>query len=285
VVTGPTRSLIDLDAAAARVRERIPSVPRTMVVLGSGAGHLVDALQGPVEVPFTDIPGFPAAGAPGHAGRFVVGSWGDAPVLVQAGRYHVYEGHDEDVVAAPVRTAARLGVETLVLTNAAGGLDPSLEPGDLVLLEDHLNFMFRGPLRGPVRRDEARFPDMSHPWDPELRTRALEVGWRRGIALRQGVYAGVTGPSYETAAEVRMLRRLGGDVVAMSVIPEILAARPLGLRCLGLSLVTNKGTGYGREPLSHDDVVAAGREAESRLGSFLQALVAELASASSTGAK
>lgn len=285
-MSGPDgKTGLDVTAAAEALRARLPDVPRIATVLGSGLGHIADALADPVAVPFDELPGFPASGVAGHAGRWIHGRLGGTPLLVQSGRYHMYEGHPEEVVVAPVRVAAALGVEILVLTNAAGGADPAREPGDLVVLDDHINLLFRSPLAGPVRDGEARFPDMSAPWDPELREAALEVAAEMGIALYRGVYAAVTGPSYETPAEVRMIRRLGADVVGMSTVPEVLTARASGLRCLGFSMVTNKGTGYGVEPLSHVEVVEVGREAGRTLGRLLTRLVGRLGAGYGTGAK
>ena len=212
----------------------------------------------------------------GHAGRFVAGRLGKRYVLVQAGRYHVYEGHPDSVVVAPVRTVAALGVTTLILTNAAGGIDTTLEPGDLVLLDDHINFMFRHPLMGPVQPREERFPDMSGPYDPELRAVARAAALDLGVALTEGVYAAVTGPSYETPAEVRMLGRLGAHVVGMSTVPEATVAAALGLRCLAFSMVTNKAAGLSTEPLSHAEVMEVGAQAGARLGRLLEAVVARL---------
>lgn len=275
----------DIAAAAELLRRRLPGVPRVAAVLGSGLGHLADSLEDPVTVPFQDLPGFPASGVAGHAGRWIHGRLGGVPLLVQAGRYHLYEGLPEEVVVAPTRLLAALGVEILVLTNAAGGADPAREPGDLVLLDDHLNLLFRNPLAGAVRGGEARFPDMSAPWDPALQETALEVAARVGTPLVRGVYAAVTGPSYETPAEVRMLRLLGADVVGMSTVPEVLVARASGIRCLGFSMVTNKGTGYTDEPLSHQEVVEVGRKAGRELGYLLSELLVELDPGSSTGAK
>jgi purine-nucleoside phosphorylase len=255
---------------------RFPWTPEVALVLGSGLGHMVEALLEPVSVSFHELPGFPPASVQGHAGRFVAGVLGGRRVLVQAGRYHVYEGHGNEVVAAPVRVAAALGAGTLLLTNAAGGVDPALEPGDLVLLEDHLNLMGRSPLMGPVAPGEVRFPDMSHPYDPDLMRLAKSVAEARSIPLRTGVYAGMTGPAYETAAEVRMLRILGADVVGMSTVPEVLVARALGLRCLALSMVTNKGTGLAGSPLSHAEVVEVGRNAGGRVASLFEGILSAL---------
>jgi purine-nucleoside phosphorylase len=262
--------------AAARLRARIALRPRIAVVLGSGLGHIVEELTDAESVAFESLPGFPPTGVPGHAGRFVFGRVDGVEVLVLAGRYHLYEGHSPDVVVAPVRVAAELGVRTLVLTNAAGGIRQTLQPGDIVLLEDHINLMFRSPLVGRVREDERRFPDMSAPYDAELRLLAIEAATDVGVALKRGVYAGVLGPSFETAAEVRMLAKLGADVVGMSTVPEVIVARARGLRCLAFTVVTNKATGLGGGELSHEEVVAVGRTAGERLGRLLRALVPRL---------
>lgn len=246
------------------------------MVLGSGLGRLVDVVQDPVTIAFEDLPGFPGAGVAGHEGRYVAGLLGGRRVLLQAGRYHVYEGHPRDVVAAPVRLARALGAEILILTNAAGGVDPALEPGDLVLLRDHLNLMFSNPLIGSVADGEVRFPDMTDPYDPALRALALETAAALGISLGEGVYAALTGPTYETAAEVRMLRTLGADVVGMSTVPEVLVARALGLRCLAVSMVTNKGTGLAPHPLGHHEVMEVGARAGARVAALVEGVLRAL---------
>lgn len=263
-------------AAAAYLRSTLPFQPRVAVVLGSGLGAMVEELSDTTSVAFKQVPGFPSAGVAGHAGKFVAGRLAGTEVLFQCGRYHLYEGHSPDVVAGPVRAMAALGVHTIVFTNAAGGVRPTLEPGDIVMLEDHINLQAQSPLMGPVRTGEERFPDMSAPYDPELRLLAVEAAAQLSIALLSGVYAGVLGPSYETAAEVRMLGKLGADLVGMSTVPEVVAARARGVRCLAFSVVTNKATGLGGGALSHAEVVAVGREAGVRLGRLLKALVPRL---------
>jgi len=279
--------MIEISAAAESLRARLPSVPRVAVVLGSGLGHIADQVEDATVVPFKEVAGFVPSGVQGHSGRFVAGRLpGGGDVLLQAGRYHVYEGHHPDVVVAPVRVIAALGVEVLILTNAAGGIDGVLGPGDLVLLDDHINMMFRSPLIGPVRPGEVRFPDMSSPYDPELQAIAVEVAESLGIPLSRGIYAAVTGPSYETAAEVRMLAKMGANVVGMSTVPEVLAARAIGLRCMGFSMVTNKGTGLSGEPIGHDEVMEVGRVAGARLGRVIAGLIGALGGATqSVGTK
>ena len=255
---------------------RIDSLPDVFIVLGSGLGAVEQRVEDPVTVPFGDLAGMPVSAIEGHAGRFVAGRMGGVAVLVASGRFHAYEGHGMDVVALPVRVAALLGATTLVVTNAAGGIREDLRPGDLVLIQDHLNLMFRNPLVGDVRDGEVRFPDMSAPYDPELAALAHTAAGHLGIPLAGGVYAAVLGPSYETAAEVRMLSRMGADVVGMSTVPEVVVARARGMRCLAFSMVTNRATGLSAEPLGHDEVLSVGRKAGGRLADLITEVVGSL---------
>jgi purine-nucleoside phosphorylase len=268
---------LDPTAAAEYVRGRIESVPEILIVLGSGLGVLEEELERPLTVPFADVPGFPVAGVAGHAGRYAAGRLAGVEVLLQSGRFHMYEGGGAQIVGAPMRVAASLGIRVVVLTNAAGGVRRTLGAGDLVLIEDHINWMFTNPLIGPVQPGETRFPDMSEPYDPELRRLAREVALAAGERLEEGTYAALLGPQYETAAEVRMLDRLGADVVGMSTVPEVLVARALGLRCLAFSVVANKAVGLGEGPLSHDDVLEQGRIGGARLARLLTRLVPRIA--------
>lgn len=277
-MTGPEGMPI---AQAARVLgERIGTRPRALVVLGSGLGPLADAVENPVAVPFTDAPGFPPPSVEGHAGRWVGGTIEGCPVLVQQGRFHVYEGHPLDVVAAPVRVAAALGVEVMIVTNAAGGIHESLSPGTLMLIDDHLNLQARSPLIGPVVGDETRFTDMTEAYDATLRRSALDAARRLGLPLHRGVYAAVTGPSFETPAEIRMLASLGAHVVGMSTVPEVLVARAVGLRCLGFSLVTNFAAGRTGDPLNHEEVMEVAAEAGGRLEALVREVLRSLDAAS-----
>jgi len=277
---------LNLQPAIDLLRRRMPERPEVALVLGSGLSHLAEMVEDAGEVSFGEVPGFPETGVAGHAGRYVFGRLGGRRVLIQAGRFHVYEGHGDEVVGAPVRLAAALGVGLLVLTNAAGGVDPELDPGDLMLIDDHLNLMFRSPLVGETRKGEERFPDMSAPYDRELRALASAVAVELGITLRKGVYAALTGPSYETAAEVRMLGVLGADAVGMSTVPEVLVARAIGLRCLAFSMITNKGTGLSPTTLSHAEVVEVGARAGQTLGRLVAGVLGGLPSLpQSTGAK
>ncbi len=248
-------------AAAAALGRHLPEIPRVLLVLGSGLGGLADVVESPVEVPFAELPGFPPPGVAGHAGRFIGGRIEGLPVLLQAGRYHLYEGHTPATVVRPVRVAATLGADTLLVTNAAGGLDVKLAPGSLLLLDDLVNLQFRSALLGPALPGEERFPDMSAPFHHTLSTWAMEAAAEGGISLSRGVYAAVLGPSYETPAEVRMLARMGAHAVGMSTVLEVTVARARGMRVMGVSLITNPGAGLSLATLDHDEVLEEGRRA------------------------
>jgi len=262
-----------LQDALGFLRDNLPERPEVFLVLGSGLGALADGVRNGVSFPFHAIPGFPDSGVSGHAGRMVAGRLGGRPVLVQSGRFHLYEGYDPEVVVAPVRLAAHLGAGTVLLTNAAGGISRDLGPGSILLLKDHINFMGRSPLAGPVHNGEERFPDLGEPYDEDLRDLARDVAAELGIPLREGVYAAVLGPSYETPAEIGFLARAGADAVGMSTVPEAIAARALGLRVLAFSLVTNRAAGLSSKPLRHDEVLAVGRKAGQRLASLITSLL------------
>jgi purine-nucleoside phosphorylase len=247
------------------------------VVLGSGLGGLTKGISDAVSVPFQEIPGFPNPGVTGHSGRLIFGELEGCRVLLQAGRFHYYEGHSGDLVAAPIRLAARLGARFLILTNAAGGIAPHLVPGSIMLISDHLNLMGRSPLAGEVYLEEVRTRDLAAPYDSTLQTRALELAGELGIPLSRGVYAGVLGPSYETPAEIRFLARAGAHAVGMSTVPEAVAAAALGLSVLGFSLITNRAAGLGGKVLSHSEVLETGRTSGGALGRLLRALIRDLA--------
>lgn len=267
--------LATVTAAADAVRTRLGGrEPRIALVLGSGLGHLAERVRDAVRVPYAEIPGFHVPTVAGHQGELVAGTLAGRPVLVQSGRFHMYEGHAADVAALPVRVFAALGVEVLFLTNAAGGIRRTFRPGTLMLVADHVNLQFRNPLAGPVLPGEGRFPDMSDPWDPALRALARDAARRVGVALEEGVYAGLLGPTYETPAEIRMLERLGADAVGMSTVPEVTVARALGLRCLGISTVTNPAAGISATPLSHAEVMEVAAAAGEGLGRLVEAVVA-----------
>jgi purine-nucleoside phosphorylase len=266
-----------LDAAVSLIRERTQLTPVVGVVLGSGLGGFAEAVEDAVEISYTEIPGWPASTAIGHAGTLVVGTAAGVPVAVMRGRAHLYEGHLPEKVVFGVRVLGRLGIHTLVLTNACGAVDTCLQPGQLVLVSDHLNLQGASPLVGP--NDEQlgpRFPDMSDAYDPELRAAAHAAAARVDVELSEGVYAAWLGPAFETPAEIRMLRTLGADLVGMSTVPEVLAARHMGIRCLALSCVTNMAAGVVDQPIDHEHVLAVGARAQSTLTALLRELIPAL---------
>lgn len=264
--------------AANVVRARLAGIePRAAVILGSGLGGLAQAVEAPRRIAYRDIPGFPNAAVTGHAGELVAGLLDDVPVLLENGRFHLYEGHDPATVALPVRVFAALGIRTLIVTNAAGGLRLTFQPPTLMLIADHLNLMWRNPLIGPVVGDEPRFPDMSDPYDRQLRELARRHARELGVRLEEGVYAGLLGPSYETPAEIRMLQRLGADAVGMSTVPEVIAAVAAGMRVLGISSITNFGAGLTNARLSHDEVLQAGQQTARDLERLVRSILPEVA--------
>jgi purine-nucleoside phosphorylase len=265
------------EAAAAAIRAVVGAVPQTAVVLGSGLGPLVERLTDRVTVAYSNIPYFPTPSVPGHAGNLVVGRVGAARVVYLQGRFHYYEGHDLATTTFPIRVLARLGVETVVLTAATGGINPEFNPGDIVCLADHLNLIGFNPLRGPNdERFGPRFCDMTEVYARRLREVALEAASLQGLRLQSGVYACLPGPSYETPAEIRMLRTLGADVVGMSTVPEAIVASHSGMNVLAFALVTNAAAGVTGEPIRHEEVLEAGRAAVPRLGALIEAVVGRL---------
>lgn len=267
-----------LDALEAAVRARSTLVPEIGIVLGSGLGGLADDLEEAVAIPFSELPGWPAATAPGHVGRLLLGRLAGRAVAMLQGRFHLYEGNDPGLVVQPVLLFARLGARTVFLTNAAGGLDPSYGPGTLMVIADHINLTGRNALVGPNADGIGeRFTDLTEAWSPRLRARLRAAAAAEGVELAEGVYVGLVGPNYETPAEVRMLAALGGHAVGMSTVLEVVAARWAGLDVVGVSLVTNAGAGYSGEPLSHEEVLAAGAAAGPRLARVIRRFVAELA--------
>jgi purine-nucleoside phosphorylase len=266
-----------LDAAAALVRGRTPLRPAIGVVLGSGLGAFADALEDAVAVPFAEIPHFPASTVVGHSGALVVGRSRGVPVAVMKGRVHFYEGYGLDQVVFPVRVLGRLGVKTLVLTNAAGAINAAFAPGDLMVIEDHLNLL-GNPLLGP--NEEAlgpRFPDMSEVYDRGLRDVAEAACRAVSAPCHRGVYVSLTGPSYETPAEIRMFRTMGADAVGMSTVPEAIAARHMGMRVVGLSCITNMAAGVTDRKLDHREVLETGERVKSSLLEVLARIVSEAA--------
>jgi purine-nucleoside phosphorylase len=273
----PSEQPARLAALEAAVRARTDLVPRVGIVLGSGLGGLAGELGEAVAIPFGDLPGWPAATAPGHAGRLLLGRLAGVPVAMLQGRFHLYEGNDPGLVIQPGLLMGRLGARTVILTNAAGGLNPGYGAGTLMVISDHLNLTGRTPLLGP-NADEVgpRFPDLTEVYAPAHRERLHAAARAEGVRLEEGIYVGLLGPTYETPAEVRMFRGLGGDAVGMSTVLEAIACRWAGIEVAGISLVTNPGAGYSGQPLSHEEVLAAGAAAGPALARVIRRFVREL---------
>ena len=270
--------------ATAAIRDRLagqPALvePRVAAVLGSGLGGVAELLdpEPRLRIRYADIPHVPGASVEGHAGELVAGTVQGIPVLILSGRAHPYEGYSHREATLLLRAVLALGVDTLILTNAAGGLDPAFEPGDVMLITDQINLSGDNPLLGPnLDRFGARFPALTDAYDPALRTAALEAGERSGIALREGVYVMLSGPAYETRAEMRMLRSLGADAVGMSTAHETIVARHAGVRVLGFSLITNKATDDVEAGATHEEVIEMGRVGAARLVTLLADLLPRL---------
>ncbi|MGQ9561341.1 MAG: purine-nucleoside phosphorylase [Candidatus Oleimicrobiaceae bacterium] len=252
--------------------------PEVAVILGSGLGSFADTLADATALATSSLPHYPRSTVPGHAGRWVYGRLGDVRVLAVQGRVHYYEGYAIQQVGYPVHLLAHLGTKALVVTTASGGVNPTLSPGDLMLIVDHINLGFANPLIGPPEEQMGpRFPDMSEPYDRRFLEIARQVGMDLGIPLRQGVFCWLPGPTYETAAEVNMLRRIGVDAASMSTVPEVIVARQRGMRVLGISCITNLATGLSDQPLSHAEVTAVADRMRGRLNEFLRGVILAIA--------
>lgn len=263
------------EKAATAIRARAGALAPSMgLVLGSGLGGLAKTIQKSTRIPFGEIPGFPAATVAGHDGALIVGELGGRRVAALSGRFHMYEGHSAALAGFPVRVLHALGARQLFVSNAAGGISPKLAVGDLMMICDHLNLMGANPLIGAADAGEVRFPDMTDAYDPALRRSLRTTAEKLGIGLREGVYAGLLGPSYETPAEVKMLRGLGADAVGMSTVPEVIVARALGMRVAGVSCITNAAAGVTGAALSHAEVL----ETTARVSAAFEGLVTEFLS-------
>jgi len=268
---------VSLEAAVARIREASAVDPRVGVILGSGLGDLADELEDRVEIAYSEIPGWPVSTAVGHAGVLVLGSLDGVPVAVMRGRAHLYEGIGAERVVFGVRVLGALGIRSLVVTNAAGGINTDFRPGQIVLISDHVNLQGTSALVGP--NDESlgpRFPDMSDAYDPEFRARAREAAMHLGLEVGEGVYTAWLGPQFETPAEIRFMRAVGSDLVGMSTVQEVIAARHLGIRVLGLSVVTNMAAGVLPEKIDHEAVLEIGGRAAGSVTALLRELVPTL---------
>ena len=262
-------------ARVARKGLRLPDGESAVsIILGSGLGGFADSLEDRRALPFTDLPGFPRPTVPGHRGQLVYGRIAHVPVLVLQGRIHGYEGHDPATVAFPARVLGVLGARALVVTNAAGGCNPSFAPGDLMRITDQINFTARNPLTGPNEdRLGPRFPDLTHAYDARLATALEEAARSAGQSLRAGVYLQMIGPSYETPAEIRMARTLGADAVGMSTVPEVIAAAHMNLPVAGISCITNLAAGLAQHPLTHQEVVEVARAVEGKFSDLLRSFI------------
>jgi purine-nucleoside phosphorylase len=270
-----------IETAADALRHRFSLAPEVGIILGSGLSAVADAVEAEAVIPYPDIPYFPRATVEGHAGRLVVGYLEGRPVMVMQGRAHYYEGYSMAQVTLPVRVMQVLGVKTLIVTNAAGGLNPSFRPGDVMLIRDHINLIGMAglsPLRGPnLDRFGPRFPDMSSAYDRALRSIARSVAREAGIPVHEGVYICLAGPSYETPADIRFLRLIGADAVGMSTVPEVTVARHGGMRVLGLSGISNLApTEEGEDTTTHEEVLEAGRVLAPRLETIIRGVLRQL---------
>jgi purine-nucleoside phosphorylase len=267
-----------LQETVAAIRDRHPGVPALGLILGSGLGPYADRFRNRKVVPFEDLPHFPRSTVLGHSGNLVIGEAEGIPAVALQGRVHYYEGYSLAEVTYPARILGCLGIKQLIVTNAAGGINVNFRPGDLMLITDHINMMGTNPLIGPNLEElGVRFPDMSQAYDSEMRRTASQIAAQRGITLREGVYVGLTGPSYETPAEIRMCRGLGGDAVGMSTVPEVIVANHMGIRVLGISCITNMAAGILPQKLTHQEVIDTTERVKEQFISLLSGIIPALA--------
>lgn len=263
--------------AAKYITEQGAIQPQVGLVLGSGLGVLAEQIHDAKVMPYKNIPHFPLSTVAGHAGQLVLGQLAGRDVVAMQGRFHLYEGYELDDVTFPIRVMHELGVKTVLVTNAAGGINEAFDVGDLMLIRDHINFTSRNPLVGANEAEWGpRFPDMSEAYDQDLRDLAHDIADHQGIHLREGVYTGVLGPSYETPAEIRMLRTVGGDAVGMSTVPEVIVAKHMGLRVLGISCITNMAAGVLDQPLSHEEVIKTSERVRDKFLRLVTEILASL---------
>ena len=263
--------------AARIIRSRTTETPRIAIILGSGLGAFADDFENAVSIPYEDITGFPRSTAAGHAGRLVIGKIDQVPLMAMQGRVHFYEGYSLEQVTFPIRVFKLLGIKTLILTNASGGVNVQFSQGALMIISDHLNLLGDNPLRGPNdTRFGPRFPDMTAVYSPELQEIVIEEAKALNVEVRRGIYAALAGPSYETPAEIHLMRTLGADAVGMSTVPEAIVARHMDLEVLGISCITNMAAGRSDEPINHDDVMATGDRVRETFTQLLRKVVGRI---------
>jgi purine-nucleoside phosphorylase len=267
----------EIKQAAAFIEEKVSFTPQIGLILGSGLGVLAEEIEDPIRISYSDIPGFPVSTVEGHAGQFVFGTLQGKKVAAMQGRFHYYEGYSMDKVTFPVRVMKEIGIESLIVTNAAGGVNTSFEAGDLMIITDHINNMGTNPLIGPNDNEfGVRFPDMSEAYSKRLRQLAKDTGVELNLSIQEGVYVGNTGPVYETPAEIRMIRTLGGDAVGMSTVPEVIVARHAGIEVLGISCISNMAAGILDQPLTHHEVIETTEKVKANFLSFVKTIVSKM---------
>ena len=274
------------EGAARVIRSRIKSQPEIALVLGSGLGGFADEFENAVRIPYQEVPGFATSTAQGHAGRLVIGEVAGRPVIAMQGRFHYYEGYSLEEVTFPIRVFKLLGVQNLLLTNAAGGIDVRLSQGSLMVISDHLNLMGVNPLRGPNdERFGPRFPDMSEVYSRPLQELVVDAAKELGVTVRRGIYAALGGPSYETPAEIHMFRQFEADAVGMSTVPEAIVARHMGMNVLGISCITNMAAGISEQPINHEEVIETGEQVRETLTQLLRRVISKIPDVTSEGRK
>lgn len=263
-----------IDETVSFLKSKIDDVPEIAIILGSGLGRLADLIENAVVIPYADIPNFPETTVVGHEGKLIYGLVKNRRIIAMKGRFHYYEGNEMDIVVYPIRVFKRLGIENIIVTNAAGGINTSFKPGDLMLITDHISLFCENPLRGENIDDLGpRFPDMTAAYDRNLRSLALESANRLGIDLKMGIYSYCKGPSYESPAEIKALRGMGADAVGMSTVPETIVARHMGMRVLGISCITNMAAGILDRPLDHAEVMETGKQAEKKFSELVTDII------------
>lgn len=262
-----------IQETAAWIKERMPNKPETAIILGTGLGRLSESIEKEVCIPYSEIPNFPVSTVEGHAGQLIFGRLGGKDIMAMEGRFHYYEGYSMKEVTFPIRVMYELGIKTLFLSNAAGGTNPSYRVGDLMIITDHINFLPENPLHGPNIPTGPRFPDMSDAYDPDLIDLANEIAAEAKIKVRHGVYLATQGPTYETPAEYRMFAHWGADAVGMSTVPEVIVAHHCGIKCFGVSIITDLGINAVKTKITHEEVQRAANEAQPRMASIMAEMI------------